>query len=131
MAFIEESVVSRLSGYLEVSALVGTRIYPLLVPQDVEMPALAYQKISSPKTHSHSGPSHLAQSRFQFTCEADNYLAAKSLATAVRHCWDGFKGTVGSIRIDSALVQDDRDSYSQQHAAPVVRVDVIIRHYED
>ncbi len=130
MASIEESVVSRMLGYAEVSALVGTRIYPLLTPQDVDMPALAYQKISSPKTQSQSGSSHLAESRFQFTCEADDYPTAKALAKAVCHCWDGFKGTVASIRIDGALVQDDRDSYSEQHAAPVVRVDVLIWHYE-
>ena len=130
MATIEEAVVVRMGGDAGLTALIGTRLFPLRVPQDADMPAIAYQKISSPKTHSHSGSSHLAQSRIQFTCEADDYATAKAVANAVRDCWDGFAGTVDGVRIDSALVQDDRDGWSEEHAAPVVRVDVMVWHYE-
>lgn len=130
MATIEEAMVARMNAHAGLTALVGTRTYPLRVPQDATMPAIAYQKISSPKTQSHSGGSHLAQSRIQLTIEADSYESVKATADQVRACWEGYKGTVGGVRIDAALVQDDRDGWSEQHGAPVVRVDVMVWHYE-
>lgn len=130
MATIEEAVVARMQGYAGLAALIGPRVFPLRVPQDAAMPAIAYQKISSPKTASHGGGSHLAQSRIQITIEADTYREVKSTADQVRACWDGFRGTVSGVRIDGALVQDDRDGWSDQHSAPVVRVDVMVWHYE-
>jgi len=130
MATIEEAVVTRMQGYAGLAALVGTRVYPLQVPQDVDLPAIAYQKISSPKTTSHGGDSHLAQSRIQFTIQADTYRAAKAVADQVRACWAGYRATVDGVRIDGALVQDERDGWSEQHGAPVVRVDVMVWHHE-
>ena len=95
---IEESVVARMLAYDELTDLIGEgadmRLYPLVIPQDAALPAVAYQKISSPKTQSHSGSSNLAHSRFQFTCAADTYAEVKEVANAVRHCWDSYAGTV-------------------------------------
>ena len=139
MATIEAAIAARMLAVAELTALIGSgtaaRLYPLVVPQDVQMPAVAYQKISSPKENSHGGFSHLAGSRFQFTCEASTYDSAKAVAAAVRHCWNGYSGiyapnTLESIRIDGALVQDDRDTWSETHLSPVVRIDVIIWHSE-
>lgn len=130
MATIEEAVVSRMQGYASLTALIGTRLFPLIVPQDADLPAIAYQKISSPKTISHGGDSHLAQSRIQFTIQADTYSDAKSVSGQLRACWAGYRATVAGVRIDGALVQDDRDGWSEQHGAPVVRVDVMVWHYE-
>jgi hypothetical protein len=133
MAMIEEAVYSRLSGYAAVSALISTRLYPLVIPQDVSLPAIAYQKIDSTKTANHAGASQLARSRFQFTCQAETYSDAKALAEAVRHCWEGYRGTVATVRIDGTLIDNDQDGYNEPLSLviqPSVRMDVIIWHAE-
>lgn len=141
MATIEEAIVRKMLATPAITALIGSganaRLYPLVTPQTAALPAIAYQKISSPKEQSHSGSSHLARSRVQFTCEAVDYAAVKALAAAVKNCWNSYSGvislsTVDSLRIDGCAIDNDVDSASERQASvtPVVRIDVLIWHYE-
>jgi len=130
MATIEEAVYARTVGDAGVAALIGTRCYPLVVPQDATMPAIMYQRISGSPERSHSGFSGLSETRFQFTCEADTYASAKAVAQALRRCWESFAGAVGSIAIGGAFVENETDGYSEETPAPVVRMDVSIWHNE-
>src|SRR5512139_359269 len=137
MATIEEAVVERMEADGAITALIGSgaaaRLYPLVIPQTSALPAVAYQKISSPKEQSHSGSSHLARSRMQFTCEAETYNEVKALATAVKDCWDSFAGTILFGTVDSLLIggceianDSDTARESEATATPVVRIDVLI-----
>ncbi len=128
MVTIEEAVVARMGAYNELSALIGTRLYPMVIPQDAAQPAIAYQVISGVPERSHTGFSTLTTTRFQFTCQAETYSAAKALSKAVRHCWDGFRGSIGSRWIGGAFVENELDLGPE---AGVRRVDVRIQHDED
>ena len=130
MATIEEAVYARTVGDAGVAALIGTRCYPLVVPQDAAMPAIAYQRISGAPERSHSGFSGVSETRFQFTCEANSYASAKAVAQALRRCWESFAGTVSNIAIGGAFVENESDGYSEETPAPVVRMDVSIWHNE-
>jgi hypothetical protein len=133
MATIEEAVTAKMLADVPFTTLAGLRLYPLVIPQDTPLPAVAYQKIDSTKTASHSGGSQLARSRFQFTCIAADYAGAKALGAAVRVCWQGYRGTQAAVRIDGALIDSDQDDYNEPLSLviqPVVRLDVIIWHYE-
>jgi hypothetical protein len=134
---IEEAVNTRLLAVSAVTALVGSgtaaRIYPLVIPQDAQRPAISYQKISSPKTISHSGDSNLSRSRFQFTCQAETYTSVKALATAVRNAFIGYRGTISGVRIDGGLVEDDTDGdieIQSNEVLPFVRLDIVLWHSE-
>jgi hypothetical protein len=133
---IEEALVTRMLATSTITALIGSgttaRLFPLVIPQTATLPAIAYQKISSPKEQAHTGSSHLCRSRLQITCEADNYAAVKALATAVKDCWNSFRGTVSGLRIDGCAIDNEVDSASELFVAvtPVVRIDVLIWHYE-
>jgi len=137
MATIEEALNTLLLATSSITALVGTgaaaRIFPLRIPQDAARPALAYQKISSPKTHSHGGTSNLARSRFQFTAQAATYTSAKALAAALRTALIGYRGTVSGVRIDGILIDDDRDGdieIQSNEVLPYVQIDAVIWHSE-
>jgi hypothetical protein len=128
MATIEHAAYIRTVTFPEVMALIGGHYYPLVIPQDVDSPAIAYQVISSPRTRSHSGDSQFTTTRFQFTCQAASYEMAKALAKAVRHAWESFRGNVAGINIQGAFVENELDSSPD---VPVRRVDVRIQHDED
>jgi hypothetical protein len=127
MASIEEAVYSRMTGFAELSALIATRLYPVLIPQEVDAPAVAYQVISSVPARSHTS-FNSTETRVQFTCQAATYANAKAVSKAVRHCWESFRGTVDGILIGSAFVENELDTGPE---AAVRRVDVRIRHDED
>ena len=46
--FIEEAVFYHLTNDADVTAIIGTRAFPNAIPQDADLPAMAYQVISRP-----------------------------------------------------------------------------------
>lgn len=130
MATLEEGLVAHLMGDSGVTASISTRLYPLVVPQDVTLPAAAYQRISGPREHAHDGPTGLARARIQFTFVGATYAEAKDAATAFRQSLDGHhRGLPGVQRAVISLV-DDQDDWAPQFEKPVVRQDYMIWYTE-
>lgn len=131
MADIEAGLFAFLSADAGISAVVGTRIYPLRVPEDATLPALAYHKISGPSEHSKDGDMNLNHPRFQFTCWADKYADAKAGRTAVVAALNGFAngGTMGgAVVVEQVIVTDDMDLHDPQSLEFGASVDAIIWH---
>ena len=94
-----------LAGNAGVSALVGTRIYPMLRTRGEVLPALVYTVISASPiaTLSNSG---YADDIFSVSCDDLTYGGAQTLADAVALALDNFKYTAGApyiyaCRLDS------------------------------
>jgi hypothetical protein len=67
-----------------VTALVGTRISPLLRTQDLSLPAITLQRITLSPTNQFSGDGNLDQARVQVDCYGATYSDARGVAGAVR-----------------------------------------------
>ena len=100
---IEEGIYYLLKNTVAVAAIVGTRIYPLNLPQDPTLPALTYQLITPMSIIAHDGKSGTAQCRYQITGFASDPDAVRDLIEEVRICMDGYKGTIGGA--DTIVVQ--------------------------
>ena len=130
MARIEEGFVTHLSGVAALVDLIGNRIYPMHLPEGVDMPAITYQRISGNRMRSHSGPSGTANPRYTFTCWAETYGGAKAVADQLRFILDGFNGAMGGVDVQAGLVEDDRDDFDTQLELYQVQVDAILWHAE-
>lgn len=120
---IEIDIFSYLRNDPTVAALVGSRIYPLLLPQDYDLPAITYTKISGSRINAKTGQTGLANPRFQFSCWGKTYLEAKKVADAVRIAMNQFKG--------DAYMQDEQDFYEPDTGLYHVPVDFIVWHTEN
>lgn len=119
---IEDGLVALLSADSGVSALVGNRIHPLVLPRKPTYPALVYQRISGERVRSLSGPSGRARPRIQIDAYAQTYAAAKAVAKAVEDALDGYAGPAGTDRIDAASLEGDRDLHEDELRKPIFRV---------
>jgi hypothetical protein len=81
-----------------ISAFIGSRLYPNIVPQKAPNPAMTYQQISGPRGHMMSGPIGLTKARYQINCWAASYSEAKGLAEVVRLTLNGYT-SVGVIKM--------------------------------
>ena len=81
---IESDVRAYLLTDPDITALIGTRIYPERFPQDSEMPTITYQRIFGTEGIDHQGPSGLGRARLQFDCWASTYGGAAGLCDEVR-----------------------------------------------
>lgn len=130
MAEVEEAIVDKLMNDVTVTNLIGTRLYPQVVPQDVARPSVAYQKIDSVPVATRS-IAMLARTTIQFTCEADDYAGAKEVAAALRASLSGWHDEYSDPMVFGVVEANESDGYSEQHLAPVVRVDVSVWHAID
>lgn len=88
----EEALVARLKSTAGVTALVGTRIFPMEAPQGAVTPWIVYQRVSTNPFTVLVGRSGLDDPRLQYTVWADTYSSARAVATQVRLSLDDYQG---------------------------------------
>ena len=117
---IEEALKSRLTSYAGLAALIGSRAFPMALPENPTLPAVVYQRISGTREQALGGSTGLARPRFQVIVWATTYAQARAAATQVRLAldgWDGVLGGTGGVQASITLlneidaVQTDPEQY--------------------
>lgn len=136
-AVLEEALVSYLSGFAGLTALISTRVYGMRIPQDATLPCLTVQRISTPRelTHDSSGASgDLAHPRFQFDAWGETQAAVKPITDQVRAALNGKQGSIGTapnnLTIQAGLVDDEAPEYDPETNLYHSRSEYIIWHSE-
>lgn len=98
----EESLYAELAGHAGTAALVGTRIYPVSLPQTPTLPAITYRLVSQPTEHVFAESASTTKiATFRIQCWAEGtavlgaWAGAYALATQVEAALDGFSGLLG------------------------------------
>ena len=128
---IEQGLYTYLSADAGITALVGSRIYALMLPQGVTYPAITYQRVSGPREYAMGGPAGVANPRFQIDIYSDTgYLAAKQVAGAVRSALSGYSGAMGGETAQTVILSDERDIFEDDTGLWRVSTDYTIWHDE-
>lgn len=110
---IVEALAELLMADPAVSALVGDRIFPRLLPDGATFPAIVITKVSGGGTYTNGGDTGLETARVQIDCySADGASAVIELKTAVRRKLSGFRGGPASgspCAIASSFCTNDVD----------------------
>jgi hypothetical protein len=77
-----------LSAAAPVVAIVGTRISPLIRAQDLVLPAVTMQRITTTPSNIFAGNGGLDDTRLQVDCWDATYAGARAIAIAVRAAFD-------------------------------------------
>jgi hypothetical protein len=120
-------LVAFLLGNNDIASIVGTRIFPLRVPEGETFPCIVFQQISGPRVYSLSGPNACNYPRIQLKCWGLTYTDAKGLADTVDNLLDGFRGTMVNTQIQAILnagVVDGEES--PENANDVARYSVAL-----
>ena len=130
---IEEAIYTYLSNHAGLTALVSTRIHPLIMPQSTVLPAVTFSKVSGPRVHAMQQDAGLAYPRFQVSCWGATYKSAKDVAAQVRAALQDFKGTmggVGGVVVSGVFIQDENDLYEPGTQVYHIALDFVIWHEE-
>lgn len=111
---IEAGLYSYLSSNTQVSAIVGDRIYPLMIPLAVydaaiQRPCLVYQRDGSARQRTYCGDSNVVNASFQIDAYAIDYDSAISLADAVRVALVAYRGVMGAVTVKDVVLENDFD----------------------
>lgn len=94
---IETEIYALLIGNATVKRLINDRVYPIVMPQDGDLPCITYQRTAGNPINHLRGYSGLANPHITINSWASNYDTAKEVAKAVHVTMDkstGFKNTL-------------------------------------
>lgn len=111
---IESGIYSFLTGSAAIAVIVGDRVYPMLIEQGVDYPAITYQEISNSPEHSQDGYSGITYTRVQINCWSITAIGARNLREVVRMRMDGYAGAMGTIVVQSCFWVGGHDIYEPQ-----------------
>lgn len=110
---LRRSLVAWLKSDPGVVAAVGTRVYPLVIPQGKnKIPAITYQVITDPHDDDLDGPTGTAEATVQIAAVALDLKSCGAAAKAVRDLMNGFTGFVpvpGGIEVDEINLENTTD----------------------
>jgi len=129
---IEEALFAYLKSYAGLVSLVGTRIYPLVLPQNPTLPAVTYFKVSRVGGRAMSSPTpRYIRVRFQFSCWSTSYGGVKGVAEQIKAALQDYHGLMGGthgVTVLDADVANEQDIYEPDTGIYHLPVDVFIYH---
>lgn len=130
---LAQLVITGSSGAaLAVRAIIGTRFYPLVPPEDPVYPCCTYEVISNPPDYTLDGGSGMNKMRLQIQYRSGgpisaSYSDAKNAQAAMRALLENYRGQLpDGTWVSGILVADEKDGYMQDGREYGPRTDFMI-----
>jgi len=101
-----KAIYSILTSDSDVSAIVGTRVYPQIAAQGAAFPFVVYVLQDTSPSDTKSGVSTLDEVRYDIVVASETYAEVSDLTEKIRTALDRYSGTVAGVVIDSIQFTD-------------------------
>lgn len=115
---IEQTVLAALTTGSPLPTNAGSRVYAVLMPQGIALPAISYQRISNDPLADYNGDDGLDNVRLQVDCWGATYGAVKQLGEQVRAAFES-AGMVFNL-------DNDRDEFELETKLYRLSMDFLI-----
>lgn len=105
---IEDLLKSRLNGFPGLAALVGTRIYPVIVNAESPMPAVTYRRAATAREVLDNADPGLARVQFEVRAWSQDYEEARAVAQQVRLALERWQDDANGVQ-DTYPVDESED----------------------
>lgn len=96
-----------------VTAMVGTRVYPLLAPKTASLPFITWRRAGISREHTLAGPMGMPNVSVEMQTFAATYEDARELSDRVRLVLDGYGGTVDNTEVKNVSLENESDDFVQ------------------
>ena len=104
------SLYSFLTGNANLEALVGERIYPVVIPPQVTArPVVTFSQESGDFIEHLAGRSDTRFAEFSVDCWGTSYESARAVSDVVETELVGYRGTFGAVNAESIRMENDFD----------------------
>lgn len=93
--------------------LVGTRIYPAVLPEDEALPAVTLQQVGDVPSFSNSGSCH-TRPRYQIDSYGVTLASARQLDMSIRSVLSGYQGKMGKYDATAFLRNTSNDKLNDE-----------------
>lgn len=91
---IETEIVSRLKSFTGTASLVGSRVFPVVLPTEIA-PAITYRRLSATPEIALDGSISVTSVRLELSAWGSSYDQARTLADAIFTALDGYSNDAG------------------------------------
>lgn len=131
-------MIAELRAYMlsdpTVQGLVGTRIYPSVLPQNALFPSITMQTISAARRPTMRHNDDLPRKRVQIDCWSPRIEEAERVAEAIRELFHYYEsGEIGEspgLYVAAVFAEDERMLYDSEPKLHRVSVDYSVFHVE-
>lgn len=118
-------IYTRLTTHSGTAALVGTRVYPVIAPQNAQYPCIVYQRISGTEQ---MGTTQIREARYQLSCWGETFASAQAVATQVRVALEEWSiyGGGGGVFVRMARIVNEGDDYEPDERIFRTLIDVML-----
>ncbi len=102
---IEQGLVAELRADGAVSAIVGQRIFPEVVPQGQDGAAIVYRRVGTTRHQTLDGQRNVIEVIMRIDCWEDSFGACWTLANAVRSALNQLTGAIGGFTIQRSHLE--------------------------
>lgn len=127
----EKVVNALLKAHAPLTALVGSRIVAGEIALGAELPAIAYNHISTVERNSigMSAPAALATTRIEVAVQAKTYPEQKALLAAVRAACKNRRGVIAGVTVHSVLSDTvGPDMFDSDTSTYMQTIDFMVTH---
>jgi hypothetical protein len=125
---IGKLIYGRLSSASNITAIIGTNIYPDITPQNVDYPFIVYSIIDSSPVDYKDGQSNLEEIDLQIDVYTQNYDTTQNLANLIRNRLDRFVGTLEGVEVQTIkYVRQSSQVFNAELSVYWVSIDFMIK----
>jgi hypothetical protein len=125
---IGKLIYGRLSTASNITAIIGTNIYPDITPQNVDYPFIVYSVIDSNPVDFKDGQSNLEEIDLQIDVYTQNYDTTQNLANLIRNRLDRFVGTVEGVEVQTIkYIRQSSQVFNAELSVYWVSIDFMIK----
>jgi len=119
---------TRLSTHSGLIALISTRSYPYVLPQNITYPALTYNIISSTTEHAFGSDPGNEMRRVQVSIWDTTALSVENVGIQVKAALSRWSGAQANVTIEDSFLDNELDDYDPETKDFRTDLDFII-HY--
>lgn len=123
---IGKAVYSILTSSSPLAALVGTKFYPVVMPEGTLMPCIVWQINGTPEYTKSSSPADMTN--VTFTVFAEDYDGAVGIFLVLRTEMENVRGVFNGVTVAGGRVTNYSDGYDREAAAFLYQVNFNFRH---
>ena len=106
---IEKAIVALITGDDDISAIIGTDLWPVYLPQGAGLPAIVYKQIGETDDLTLEGAAGLPDGRFQFTIFAATHASCRDLTAALKLLLSDYSGVSADVTIEHVRILNKGD----------------------
>ena len=125
---IGKLIYNKLTTDANITAYIGTKVYPDITPQDVQYPFVVYTITNSLPVDYKDGQSNLEEINIQIDVYTQSYDDTQEISNLIRNRLDRFVGTAEGVEVQTIkYISSDSQVYNAELSVYWMSIDFIAK----